>query len=143
MIKGKSPGNYWPGAFGSYKMKIISLQLKTAMDRLLFTLAEFMKLSGVFLEKLYSSDITHREQKQNVFLDALQIGNISELIDTDLGAAITMDEISKIIYDLKVGKARGPDGLPVEIYNKFKAKLLPPLLDMFSDSFERGILPAY
>lgn len=53
-----------------------------------------------------------------------------------------MDEISKTIYDLKVGKARGPDGLPVEIYNKFIAKLLPPLLDMFSDSFERGILPA-
>lgn len=74
------------------------------MDRLLLTLVELMKLSRVFLEKLYSSHITHREQEQNVFLDALQIVNISELIDTDLGAAITMDEISKTIYDLKVGQ---------------------------------------
>lgn len=94
MIKGESPGNYWPGAFGSYKMQIISPQLKTTIDRLLLTLKELMKLSRFFFEKLYSSDITHMEQEQNFFLDALQLPNISELTDTDLGAALTMDEIS-------------------------------------------------
>lgn len=94
----------------------------------------------VFFEKLYSSDITHMGQEQNLFLDTLQISNISELISADLGAAITKEEISIAIDHLKTGKAPGPDGLPTEIYKKFKGKLLPPLFNMFSDSFEKGIL---
>lgn len=53
---------------------------------------------------------------------------------TDLGAAITKEEISIAIDHLKTGKTPGPDGLPT-------AKLLSPLLDMFSESFEKGTLP--
>lgn len=34
------------------------------------------------------------EQELNFFLDALQLPNISEVTDTDLGTALTMDEIS-------------------------------------------------
>ncbi len=55
-------------------------------------------------------------QVQNSFLDALQIPRISEWISTDLGAAIPMGEI-------------------------FIAIALS-LFDMFSDSFEKGILSA-
>lgn len=95
----------------------------------------------IFFEKLYSSDITHVGQEQNFFLDTLQIPNISELMHTDLGAAITKEEISIAIDHLKIGKTPGPDGLPTEIYKKYKAKLLSPLLDMFSEPFEKGTLP--
>lgn len=94
----------------------------------------------VFFEKLYSSDITHMGQEQNIFLDTLQIPNISGLTSVDLGAAITKEEISIAIDHLKIGKTPGPDGLPTEIYKKVKDKLLSPLFDMFSDSFEKGIL---
>lgn len=62
-------------------------------------------------------------------------------MNTDLGAAITKEEMSIAIDHLKTGKTPGPDGLPAEIYKKFKAKLLFPLFDMFSESFEKGTLP--
>lgn len=41
--------------------------------------------------KNYIAEITHKEQEQNVFLDTLQMTNISELMRTDLGAAITKE----------------------------------------------------
>lgn len=43
---------------------------------------------------------------------------------------------------LKQGKTPGPDSLPIEIYKKFKNKLLTPLLEMFRESFQNGILPS-
>lgn len=48
-------------------------------------------------------------QEQNLFLDTLQIPNISELISANLGAAITKEEISIAIDRLKTHKAPGPD----------------------------------
>lgn len=39
------------------------------------------------------------------------------------------------------GWAPGPDGLPVEIYKKFSAMLLPHLLEVFNESYEKGTLP--
>ncbi len=42
---------------------------------------------------------------------------------------------------MKSGKQAGPDGIPVDIYKKFKDKLLMPLLDMFKETFEKEALP--
>ncbi len=102
---------------------------------------EINEIFKVFFEKLYSSDITHMGREQSLFLDTLQIPNIPESISIDLGAAITKEEISIAIDHLKTGKTPGPDGLPTEIYKKFKAKLLSPLFDMFSESFRKRTLP--
>lgn len=38
------------------------------------------------------------------------------------------------------GKDPGSDGLPVEIYKNFAGKLMPHLLNVFNESFEKGIL---
>lgn len=45
------------------------------------------------------------------------------------------------IDSLKTGKAPGPDGLLAGICKKFKAKLFASLLDMSTESFEKGIPP--
>lgn len=45
------------------------------------------------------------------------------------------------IDSLKTGKAPGPDGLLAGIFKKFKAKLLASLLDMSTESFEKGTPP--
>lgn len=84
-----------------------------------------------FSEKWYSSDIIHMGHEQNSFPDALQIPNISEWISTDLGAVIITDEISIATDNMKLDKNPGTGGQPMEIYEKFKAKLLLPILDMF------------
>jgi len=52
-----------------------------------------------------------------------------------------VEELSEAIASLKGGKIPGSDGIPIEIYKIFKAKLIPPLLKMFEESFDRGSFP--
>lgn len=42
---------------------------------------------------------------------------------------------------MKLGKQAGSDGIPIDIYKKFKDKLLISLLDMFKETFEKEALP--
>lgn len=42
---------------------------------------------------------------------------------------------------MQSGKSPGPDGFPVEFFKRFSDKLIPLLLNMFSNSLESGVLP--
>lgn len=54
---------------------------------------------------------------------------------------ISLEDISNAIKCMKSGKAAGPDGLPSDFYKTFESKLLTPLLEMYRESFQKGILP--
>lgn len=95
----------------------------------------------LFYEGLYSSDESLHPDSIKTFLDGLVIPTIPERRSEGLGAKLTLGEISDAIDNMKSGKAAGPDGLPIDIYKKFKAKLQSPLLEMFSESFQDGSLP--
>lgn len=59
----------------------------------------------------------------------------------NLEEGINAEEISAAIDAMTSGKTPGPDGLPIDIYKKFK-KLTSPLLDMLLETFQMGFLPA-
>lgn len=50
-------------------------------------------------------------------------------------------EIDMAIDSMWSGKMAGPDGLPIELYQNYKSKLLKPLLEMFLEAFRDGCLP--
>ena len=77
----------------------------------------------------------------NSFLDGLVIPCISEGTKTDLERELNLTDISNAITNMGGGKALGPDGLPIDIYKLFKAKLIAPLLDVYLESFKTGCLP--
>lgn len=52
-----------------------------------------------------------------------------------------IEDIIQTIKSINTGKAPGPDGLPTEFYKTFQKQLLTPLLNMFNESFNNGILP--
>ena len=94
-----------------------------------------------YYERLYNSEIIQDNFNQSSFLDDLTIPKLSEADNEELGAALSAGEISEAITLMNSGKAAGPDGLPIDLYKKFASKLTAPLLEMFSESFEKGILP--
>lgn len=94
-----------------------------------------------FYEKLYSSEVDPNIAELKTFLDNIQIPKISEACKRELEKDITLMEVSEAIDSIKGGKTPGPDGIPVEIYKLYKQKLLLPLLEMFKESFNNGILP--
>ena len=65
----------------------------------------------------------------------------SEEAKTDLDKHVCVEELSEAMRGLSSGQAPGPDGLPIELYKTFAGKFLPHLLEMFNESYEKGILP--
>lgn len=79
--------------------------------------------------------------KQKEFLDKLHFPRLTKAVKIDLDKNLRVEELSVAMKDLSSGKAPGPDGLPIELYKTFAEKLLPHLLEVFNESFEKGILP--
>lgn len=94
-----------------------------------------------FYEKLYSSEWSSDSDKQNLFLNNLNIPRISEEQQLGLDLDLSLTEILAAIDSMKAGKAAGTDGLPIDLYKKFKDKLVKPILEMFLEVFQNGILP--
>lgn len=76
------------------------------------------------------------------FFDNLDIPSINERDKKLLEESITLEEVGIAIQSLQSSKAPGPDGYTPEFYKKFLADIAPLFLDVFNESFERGLLPA-
>jgi hypothetical protein len=65
---------------------------------------------------LYNSESPNNLTDQTSFLDGLEFTSISENATLDLDKELNGVEISDAIFNMKGGKAAGPDGLPIDIY---------------------------
>ena len=95
----------------------------------------------LFYESLYQSEYPENTQSQIEFLDQLDIPTITDQDKTELDKLFTVKEMLEAVQNMRSGKTPGPDGIPIEIYKLFPEKLLPPLLEMFEEAYESGILP--
>lgn len=94
-----------------------------------------------YYENLYKTQVEHDPQSQNSFLDKLKFPNISAELVEELEADLKEEEIGMAIDGMKAGKSAGPDGIPIDLYKKFKPKLPKPLLEVFLEAFHSGSLP--
>ena len=72
-----------------------------------------------FYKKLYTSG----GKVCTEFMKDLDIPKLSEELKAKLDAPITMDDISKALFDLNNNRSPGEDGLPCEFYKTFRKKL--------------------
>lgn len=72
----------------------------------------------------------------NTFLNKLDIPKISKENENYLKLEITKEEIGQAIDCMKSGRRAGPDGLPIDLYKKFKDKLMASLLEMIREVFQ-------
>ena len=78
--------------------------------------------------KIYTTDINSDLTSQNNLLDTLNIPSLPAELRPSLEGELSLEENSNAIDYMKSGKAVGPDGLPIDIYKKFKYKIQTPLL---------------
>jgi len=102
---------------------------------------EINNIFKLYYENLYKSEFGNNLEGQNNFLDNLQFLKLLEGTRSTLERKLSIEELSEALQGMSIGKAPGPDGLPIEIYKTFAGKLLPHLLEMFNESFEKEILP--
>lgn len=110
--------------------------------RIIVNPIEINEAFRVFYGKLYSSECSSSLDMQTQFLNNLNIPRISEEESRALDGKFTKLEIAEAIGCMQAGKTAGPDGIPIDIYKIFQSKLLSPLLEMFQESFENGLLPS-
>ncbi len=79
--------------------------------------------------------------EQNILFDELEFPQLAEDAKLDLENNLSIEELVDAVQSMNSGKAPGPDGLPVEIYKTFSKRLMPYLLEMYTESYETGILP--
>ena len=90
-------------------------------------------------------EITMRASSQSQVLGA--VDRRGTKLDPDraeaLGSAdVTADEVKQALRKCKPGKAPGADGIPVELYKKFKAQFAPILAAVFTAIGRRRQVPA-
>lgn len=94
-----------------------------------------------FYQSLYRSECSSASAHRDTFLNHLQFEMLTEEVKEGLDNDITVEELLRAIKSINSGKAPGPDGLPIEFYKTFQKQLLIPLLNMFKESLNDGILP--
>lgn len=97
----------------------------------------------IFYENLYRSDLQQDSSGlMDTFFSSLDFPQLTDDQRTKINAPITKEEVMIAINALPSGKAPGPDGLSSEFYKEFQGLLIEPLLNMLTDSLEKGILPS-
>lgn len=95
-----------------------------------------------FYSKLYTSETKATPHSLGLFLDQIDIPILDDNAQKELNSPMSRSELSEAIDSMTGGKTPGPDGIPIDIYKKFKGMLLSPLLDMCEESLEKGELPS-
>lgn len=95
-----------------------------------------------YYNDLYTSDNVNISEPLPEFFRGLQIPTLSSDDAATLDAPILQREIALAIKSLRPYKSPGLDGIPSEFYATFADELTPVLAKLFTDSFNKGILPS-
>ena len=80
-------------------------------------------------------------EEMDKFLEKYNFPKLNQEEIENHNRPITSTEIETVIRNPPANKSPGPDGFTAELYQKFKAELVPILLKLFQKIAEEGKLP--
>ena len=92
-----------------------------------------------YYEKLYANKLDNLEEMDK-FLNTDTLLKLNQEEIESLNRLITSKEIESVIKNLPTNKSPGPDGLPGEFYQTFKAELIPIFPKLFQKIETEGKL---
>ena len=102
---------------------------------------QILKECKNFYERLYKNDETVCSEKFSFFHENCNIPKLDEAENSSCERDLTLTELHETLKSFNKNKSPGIDGLTAELYLKFWDILGPLLLDVYKESFEKGILP--
>ncbi len=100
---------------------------------------EIRKRAVEFYEELHSSELTHRSDSDNVFIEGLP--QVSNDANGELCRLLTLEELQKALQSMECGRALGIDGLSADFYKSFWPEIGADLLAVINESLSSGRLP--
>lgn len=96
--------------------------------------------SKTFLKSFYKTEYVINADVQTEFLDLLHIPKLSEEFKNNLDEQLSIAKISEATNMLNAGKTAVPEGLPIDQHKQLKNKIVPPLYNMYLESYSNGYL---
>ena len=93
-----------------------------------------------YYQQLYVNKVDNLENIDK-FLEKYNFPKLNQEEIENLNRFITSTDIETVIRNLPANKSPGPDGFTAELYQKFKAELVPILLKLFQKIAREGTLP--
>lgn len=94
-----------------------------------------------YYKKLYAQPMLNNKDKMELFLEGLNLPNVTEEQNRGLTAEITNEEINTAISKLKANKSPGTDGFTSEWYKSLRGSLIPLLRRTFNWVMKEGETP--
>lgn len=82
------------------------------------SLQEMSRESLQFFQSLFREDSQGETVEENQVLDCIP-SRVSREMNEKLLSPILLEELAKIVFHMRKGKAPGPDGFPVEFFQEF------------------------
>ncbi|XP_078542335.1 adhesion G protein-coupled receptor E3-like [Lissotriton helveticus] len=95
---------------------------------------------AICYENLYRSKSTRQESEVTDLLSEMQLPQLTEEDKVFLDSDLYQEEIAQTIRTLQLGKAMGPNGLPIERYKLKPDRIAPYLKSMYKESLEKRCL---
>ena len=90
---------------------------------------------------LHSRSKFYEQGDRTTKLLAHRLCQVSASQFKELECPITVAELEEAVKSLQSGKSPGPDAFPAEFYKTFWKQMAPHLLEMFTESYNSGLLP--
>lgn len=125
------PGRWLAHKIKKHKERNIITEIRTKDAKLTMDQTKIKEEFQKFYTKLYKGQQISKQKIAN-FIKKTDLKPFTEQQRNLLNAPITTSEITEIIKRSKKGKSPGPDGLPIEYYQKFEDQLTPHLKSTFN-----------
>ncbi|KAJ1154747.1 hypothetical protein NDU88_007490 [Pleurodeles waltl] len=94
-----------------------------------------------YYANLYTKCTSCTIQELESFLAGSSLSQLSQADRETLEASLTMGKLDLALAQMPRNKAPGTDGLPIEYYTTYSARLKPHLLKVFEEAWANKILP--
>ena len=131
---GEKPTRYFLNLEKRNAMKRSISKIKTCADITISESSEILKELEKFYSKLYTSGGTIDYS----FLETIEIPCISEQSKQELDTCITIEELGKAVKMIENNKSPGVDGIPIEFYKCFWARIKEFMLSLYEEIIQDG-----
>ena len=103
--------------------------------------AGIMSCFHSFYTDMYATSLTYNADEISTYLSEIHFPALTTEQVKSLEENPSEEEVRRAITSLAIGKASGPDGLPLEVYSKYVDILAPVLVQVFDAAFRVKRLP--
>ena len=138
--EGEKNTKFFLGLEKSRQIKKNILALRNDENTVVTNQSEILKMEKIYYENLYKSAYPSKNDISRYIGDTNIDHKLTDKDADKLGGELTVDECTEAIFNMKLNKSPGIDGLSVEFYRTFWPYLKHFIVQVFNQCYNKGEL---